>query len=314
MNRKFTDYLWISLKGVAMGAADVVPGVSGGTIAFISGIYEELITSINKINLEAFKKLTSEGVKSFWKHINGNFFLALLSGVALSILSLAKAVKWLLENEPIGVWSFFFGLMIASVFFLSKDVKRWNASALIALILSAAVAYAITIVPPLASNSGLVFIFFSGALAICAMILPGISGAFILVLLGAYHTVLGALNSFDITIIGVFAFGAIFGILSFAKTLKWLFANYRNVTIAGLTGFIIGSLNKVWPWKEVLRYGEDSHGNSVPIWEKSILPETYHLLYDKSPQILMAVGLAFAGFSVLYGLEKWASKLQTSTK
>lgn len=310
MNRRKIDYLFITLKGIAMGAADVVPGVSGGTIAFIAGIYEELISSINKINLNAFKVLKNNGLKTFWKHINGNFFLALLSGIAISILSLAKGVKWLLENEPIAVWSFFFGLMIASILFLTKDVKKWNLAAFSAMVLSGIVAYLITVVPPLGNHSGLLYIFFSGALAICAMILPGISGAFILVLLGAYHTILGALDSWDLKIIGVFCLGAIFGILSFSKTLKWLFTNYRNVTIAGLTGFMIGSLNKVWPWKEVLRYGTDSHGNRVPTWEKSILPSTYESLNNTSPQILTAIALTLVGFFVLYGLEKWALNLK----
>ncbi|GIZ15382.1 DUF368 domain-containing protein [Capnocytophaga catalasegens] len=306
MKRKKIDYFFITLKGIAMGAADVVPGVSGGTIAFIAGIYEELISSINNINLKAFKILKNDGFNTFWKHINGNFFLALLSGIFISILSLAKGVKWLLENEPIGVWSFFFGLMIASIFFLAKDIQKWGFVTILAMLFSGIIAYIITIIPPLASHSGLVYIFFSGALAICAMILPGISGAFILVLLGAYHTILVALDNWNLSIIGVFALGAIFGILSFSKALKWLFTHYRNTTIAGLTGFIIGSLNKVWPWKEVLRYGTDSHGNQVAIWEKSILPTTY----DGNPQIIMAISLAFVGFSLLYGLEKWASSLK----
>lgn len=306
MKRKKIDYFFITLKGIAMGAADVVPGVSGGTIAFIAGIYEELISSINNINLKAFKILKNDGFNTFWKHINGNFFLALLSGIFISILSLAKGVKWLLENEPIGVWSFFFGLMIASIFFLAKDIQKWEPVTILAMLFSGIIAYIITIIPPLASHSGLVYIFFSGALAICAMILPGISGAFILVLLGAYHTILVALDNWNLSIIGVFALGAIFGILSFSKALKWLFTHYRSTTIAGLTGFIIGSLNKVWPWKEVLRYGTDSHGNQVAIWEKSILPTTY----DGNPQIIMAISLAFVGFFLLYGLEKWASSLK----
>lgn len=312
MRRNLLDYILISLKGIAMGAADVVPGVSGGTIAFISGIYEELIDSINRINLGAIKVLKSEGVLPFWKYINGNFFLALLLGIGISILSLAKGVKWLLENQPIGVWSFFFGLMIASVIFLARDVQKWNLGTILALVFSGIVAYLITVVPPLGSNSGLIFIFFSGALAICAMILPGISGAFILVLLGSYHTVLGALDNWNITLILVFLLGAVTGILSFSKALKWLFSNYRNTTIAGLTGFIIGSLNKVWPWKEVLRYGTDSHGNEIPVWEKSVLPATFESINNTNPQVLIAILLALVGFFLLYGLEKWAGKLKVN--
>lgn len=310
MRRTLFDYALISLKGMAMGAADVVPGVSGGTIAFISGIYEELIDSINKINLGALKVLRNEGIKSFWKHINGNFFLALLSGIGISILSLAKGVKWFLENQPISVWSFFFGLMIASIIFLAKDVRKWNLGTISAMIISGIVAYFVTVAQPLGSHSGLIYIFFSGALAICAMILPGISGAFILVLLGSYHTVLGALDSWDLKLIAVFIMGAVIGILSFSKALKWLFEHYRNTTIAGLTGFIIGSLNKVWPWKEVLSTRIDSHGNEVPVWEKSVLPTTFESITGADPQVLTAVLLACAGFFLLYGLEKWAGKLK----
>ena len=176
MKKSFLDYTIISLKGIAMGTADVVPGVSGGTIAFISGIYEELVDSISRINLKAFKMLFSEGIVAFWRHINGNFFVSLLLGIGISILSLAKLIKWLLEQYPIMVWAFFFGLMIASVFFLVKEIKRWNLAAILTMLLSGVAAYIITVIPPLVSSGdqSLIFLFLCGALAICAMILPGI--------------------------------------------------------------------------------------------------------------------------------------------
>lgn len=293
-----------------MGAADVVPGVSGGTIAFISGIYEELINSISKINLQAIKILTQEGILAFWKHINGSFFVALLSGIGISILSLAKIMKWLLENEPVMVWSFFFGLMVASVLFLMKEIERWNFGSIMVMLLAGAIAYIITVIPPLVngSNENVFFIFLCGALAICAMILPGISGAFILVLLGAYHTVLDALSSWNFKIILIFGMGALTGILSFSKALKWLFAKYRNLTFAGLTGFIIGSLNKVWPWKETLQ--TDPLNGSV-IHEKSVLPSTFEMITHNDAQVVTALLLAIVGFFVIYGIEKW-SNLQKS--
>ena len=293
-----------------MGAADVVPGVSGGTIAFISGIYEELINSISKINLQAIKILTQEGILAFWKHINGSFFVALLSGIGISILSLAKIMKWLLENEPVMVWSFFFGLMVASVLFLMKEIERWNFSSIMVMLLAGAIAYIITVIPPLVngSNENVFFIFLCGALAICAMILPGISGAFILVFLGAYHTVLDALSSWNFKIILIFGMGALTGILSFSKALKWLFAKYRNLTFAGLTGFIIGSLNKVWPWKEALQ--TDPLNGSV-IHEKSVLPSTFEMITHTDAQVVTALLLAIVGFFVIYGIEKW-SNLQKS--
>ncbi len=306
MERSIKDYLLITLRGVAMGAADVVPGVSGGTIAFISGIYQELIDSINKINFTAVKVLKEEGVKSAWKYVNGNFFVALLAGVGISILSLAKGIKYLLETQPIGVWSFFFGLMVASVLFLWKDIKKWDVPAVVAIVVSAFVAYYITIIPPLASNNGLIFLFFAGALAICAMILPGISGAFILVLLGAYHTVLNAIDTFDLKILFIVGIGAVVGILSFSKALKWLFEHKRNTTMAGLTGFIIGSLNKVWPWKEVLDKEIDAHGKEIILLEKSVLPNEF----NGEPQVLLALGLAIAGFVLIYSIEKLAAKMQ----
>src|SRR5690554_5644085 len=231
------------LKGMAMGAADVVPGVSGGTIAFISGIYEELITSINNINLQAFKILKTEGVKKAWQHVNGNFMAALFLGIAISILSLAKLMHWLLEEYPIMVWSFFFGLVLASIFFVGKQIKKWDAKAIVGFAIAAIVAYYITTLPAMNQHGGYFYMFISGALAICAMILPGISGAFILVLLGSYGTILGALSSFDLKIVGVFILGVIVGILSFARILKYLFTHYENLTLAILTGFILGSLN-----------------------------------------------------------------------
>ncbi|GJQ06299.1 DUF368 domain-containing protein [Capnocytophaga cynodegmi] len=308
MRRNFFDYILISLKGMAMGAADVVPGVSGGTIAFISGIYEELIDSISKINLGALKILRKEGITPFWKHINGNFFLALFLGVAISIFSLAKGIKWLLANEPILVWSFFFGLMVACILFLAKDIQKWSLATILVMIISFVVAYGITTLPPLGSHNGLIFLFFAGALAICAMILPGISGAFILVLLGAYDTVLTAVDEKNVKILAIIAMGAVFGLLSFSKILKWLFENHRNLTIASLTAFIIGSLNKVWPWKEVISTKLDAHGKVIPLLEKSILPTSY----EGNPQVILAITMALAGFFLLYGLEKWAGKLKTN--
>ncbi|MFK8302781.1 DUF368 domain-containing protein [Capnocytophaga stomatis] len=308
MQRNFFDYILISLKGMAMGAADVVPGVSGGTIAFISGIYEELIDSISKINLEALKILRKEGFASFWKHINGSFFIALFLGIGISVFSLAKGIKWLLANEPISVWSFFFGLMVACILFLAKSVEKWSLATILVMIVSFLAAYGITTLPPLGSHDGLIFLFFAGALAICAMILPGISGAFILVLLGAYDTVLTAVDEKNIKVLAVVAAGAVFGILSFSKILKWLFEYHRNLTIASLTAFIVGSLNKVWPWKEVISTKVDAHGKVIPLLEKSVLPGSY----DGNPQVILAIVMALAGFFLLYGIEKWAGKLKTN--
>ncbi|MDG1227898.1 MAG: DUF368 domain-containing protein [Polaribacter sp.] len=303
MSRKLKDYLVISLKGLAMGAADVVPGVSGGTIAFISGIYEELLSSISNVNLGLFKTLKNDGFKAAWAQLNGGFLASLFLGIFVSIVSLAKAIKYLLENEPILLWSFFFGLVLASIIYIAKQIKKWNILSFIVLILGAFLAFYITTLNPLVSeNSSYIYIFIAGAIAICAMILPGISGSFILVLLGAYKPVLNALNNKDIKTVLIFLAGAIVGLLTFSRVLKWLFKHYKEITLAGLTGFIIGSLNKIWPWKETLTWRINSHGVEVPFNQQSVSPFTF----DGDPQLIMAVALAAVGFIIILGMEKLA--------
>lgn len=286
-----------------MGAADVVPGVSGGTIAFISGIYEELITSINNINLSLFKILKKEGIKAAWEKINGNFLVALFLGIFISVLSLAKFLSWLLENKPVLLWSFFFGLVLASIFFVGKEITKWTLGTVVVLILGAAVAFFITELPPNENVESLPYLFLSGALAVCAMILPGISGAFILVLLGSYKTILDAVHERDIKIVLTVAVGAIFGLLSFARLLKWMFTHYKNITLALLTGFILGSLNKIWPWKKVLEtktFGE----KTIVVDDMNVWPSAF----EGDNQLILAIILAMIGFSLIFILEKVASK------
>ena len=300
-----------------MGAADVVPGVSGGTIAFIAGIYEELISSINKINLEALKVLRQDGVKAFWQHINGWFLLALVSGIGTSIISLAKLITHVLNTQPIATWSFFFGLVLASIPFVGKQVSKWDGKTIIGFIAGASIAYAVTILPASAETSSLVFIFFSAMLAICAMILPGISGSFILLLLGAYTTVLTGLKSFDLTLIAVFATGAVIGLLSFARLLKLMFAKHHNLTIAVLSGFLLGSLNKIWPWKQVsevfVKHAGEADEKIVNIVETSVLPNNYTTpvvengnVIDQlstEPQLAAAIGFMILGIVIISSLE-----------
>ncbi|WP_067033398.1 DUF368 domain-containing protein [Allomuricauda sp. CP2A] len=301
--RRLIDYIFITLKGMAMGAADVVPGVSGGTIAFISGIYEELITSINNINLSLFTTLKKEGIKAAWNKVNGNFLLSLFFGIFISVLSLAKFLSWLLENEPILLWSFFFGLVLASIFFVGKEITKWTLGTIVVFLLGAAVAYFITELPPSENVDSLPYLFLSGALAVCAMILPGISGAFILVLLGSYKTILDAVHERDIKIILTVGVGAIFGLLSFARLLKWMFNHYKNITLALLTGFILGSLNKIWPWKKVLEtktFGE----KTIVVDDMNVWPSAF----EGDNQLILAIILAMIGFSLIFILEKVASK------
>lgn len=319
MRKLFPDYLLITLKGIAMGAADVVPGVSGGTIAFISGIYQELIDSINKINFSVLKGVKQNGLKATWATINGNFLLALLLGIAISILTFSKIITHLLESQPILVWSFFFGLVLASILFIWKEITKWSVKAILALLIGIVISYYITIARPAESPESYPYLFLSGFLAIIAMILPGVSGAFILLLMGSYKTVIGTINQFregisnmNFEIIGqamlklmTFALGAIIGLKLFSKVLTWMFAHHKNTTLALLIGFMIGSLNKIWPWKEVLETRVNSHGETIPFIEKSILPH----YFNGNPQILTAIIMLVCGFMLIFGLEKIANRL-----
>lgn len=286
-----------------MGAADVVPGVSGGTIAFISGIYEELIDSISKVNLNSLKLWKKEGFSSMWKELNGNFLISLLIGIGLSIITLAKLIRHLLETQPILIWSFFFGLVLASIIYVARQITRWNLGAIILLIAGALAAYFITTLTPQTTNASYPYVFFSGALAICAMILPGISGSFILLLLGMYKPVLDAIHDKDIALLATLMLGAVVGLLSFSRLLKWLFDHYENLTLAVLTGFIIGSLNKIWPWKEILE-SEMINGKLKILEEMSVMPSSY----NGDPQLAWALLLATAGFLFIILLERLALK------
>ncbi len=296
MERRIKDYAVLTLKGMAMGAADVVPGVSGGTIAFIAGIYDELINSIKSINMHSMKLLFTGKIAAFWKAVNGNFLFALLLGIAISVFSLAKLITYLLLNEPVLVWSFFFGLVLASTWFVTKDIKGWNWKTVAGFVGGAVIAYYITVATPAETSTNLMFIFLCGAIAICAMILPGISGSFILVLLGKYFYVMEAVKTLDLVVLGVFAFGAALGITSFSRVLSYALKNFRNITLSVLSGFMLGSLNKVWPWKEVEKLVSDGHEVMI---EHNIAPNT---------EVAAAVVLMLIGFILVYVLEKISAK------
>jgi putative membrane protein len=306
MQRRLKDYATITLKGLAMGAADAVPGVSGGTIAFISGIYEELVSTISNVNANLFKTLFNSGFKAFWKQANGYFVVALLSGILISYVSFMRLAKYLLENEPVLIWSFFLGLIIASIYFVGKQINTWNLPVVLALLVGTGIAYYISSLPTMATNNSAIFLFFAGALAICAMILPGISGSFILIILGAYKTLSDAIHDLDIKKIALFVAGAVIGLLSFSHVLKWLFKHYHNITLALLTGFIFGSLDKVWPWKETLTWLVDSKGIKIPLLQKSISPFSF----AGDNQLPFAIALMVLGFFTIFILEKAGSKKQ----
>jgi putative membrane protein len=283
---------------MGMGAADVVPGVSGGTIAFITGIYEELINSIKGINLKAIKLFFTGRWLSFWKQVNGNFLLAVFSGIFISVLSLAKVLEYLLENQPVLIWSFFFGLVLASSYVVSRKITKWQYLKVMALVAGIGIAFYITSVTPTTTTDASWFVIFSGGLASCAMILPGISGSFILLLLGKYTFALHAVNEriiLDLLLLGA---GAVTGLILFANLLSWLLKKYHDITIAVLVGFMIGSLNKIWPWKETLKT-IIVEGEVRPLVEKNVLPSTG----NPGDQFWMALLMLAAGIALILIIE-----------
>ena len=298
-------WLLVFFKGMAMGASDVVPGVSGGTIAFISGIYERLIHAIKSINIANLKLFFTGHFKDFWKNVDGNFLVCLVAGIAVSFLSLAKLITYLLETHPIFVWSFFCGLIVASVVFIGKTVK-WDWKTAITLVAFAILSFFITSPgnAPLGQNGAYWYIFLCGAIAICAMILPGISGSFILVLLGQYAYILESLVEFRIDVIAIFMVGALIGIVSFSHVLDWLFKNFEMITKAALTGFMLGSINKIWPWKNTIDTIVYADGETQLIQE-NILPQAC------DSQFCAAIALMIAGFALIFVIEFISEKMKT---
>lgn len=305
------NYLLLFAKGMAMGAADVVPGVSGGTVAFVTGIYDELLRSIASVP-EALVQLLRGRVAKAWQIANANFLLVLFAGILTSVFSLARLITWLLETHPIPVWSFFFGLILVSSHLVAREISRWNWTRALSFVAGIAFAWWITVASPMQWGSDPLSLFLAGAIAICAMILPGISGSFLLLLMGLYAVVLGAVKSLDLAVLAVFAAGCLVGILSFSRLLSWLLSRYRDLTLAFLTGLMLGSLNKVWPWKQTLTWRTDSHGQQVPMLQENLWPAQFTSLVGQDSQWLLAVALAVAGIVLVLGLEWLAGRQQQS--
>jgi putative membrane protein len=310
----FKNQILTYLRGIAMGGADVVPGVSGGTVAFITGIYTELLDSIKAFDLDAIKLLFRFQLKDFWKKINGSFLLPLFLGILTSLLTLSRIIKHLLATEPISLWSFFFGLIIVSSILVLREIKKWKASILIPLLIGIGIAYWITVTSPAETTEAFWFIFLSGCIAICAMILPGISGAFILLILGKYEFIINAVTERDFLVIGVFALGCLVGILSFARIVSWLLKHYHDIAVTLLSGFMIGSLNKVWPWKIDIAFRINSEGKQVAIVTENVLPGEYLQKTGEYPLLLQAILFMALGIFIVVLIEKIAHYRQKPVK
>lgn len=300
-NRTVKDYLRISWIGIAMGSADLVPGVSGGTMAFILGIYEELLTTVKSFNIKFLKLLLSFELKKALEHVNYKFLLSLLSGLVVALLSLAHLISWLLEYHPVPLFAFFFGLVLASIVSVSSHI-RWNIPMFITFIAGTAVAYFTVRLVPIDMPNDPLTLFWCSSIAIMAMVLPGISGSFILFILGQYKYILNAVKSFDIVTLLPVAAGIIVGIMLFARLLTWLLKHFKNITITLLVGFMMGSLWKIWPFREVLETAVKPNGEIIPIRETIVLPDL------GTGTFWLSLGLCIIGFLIISILDHFESK------
>ncbi len=306
--KKLRDQILLALKGIAMGIAEVIPGVSGGTIAFITGIYEQLLNAIKSVlGPEWFRAWRTGGLALAWQTIDGGFLLVLVLGMAIGLVTGVFGVTHFLETYPVLLWAFFFGLIIASTIYIGRQVSHWSGLEVTGMVLAAVVAYWITVATPSQGNGNLLFVFLAGAIAISALILPGISGSFILLLLGMYTLIIPSLKSLlaegdlsSLVILIVFGLGCLTGLATFSRLLSWTFKHYPNPTLAVLTGFMIGSLNKIWPWRNVVSTRIDSSGEEVPFLERSVPPGQF----EGDPMIAGAILMMIVGFALVLLLSR----------
>ncbi|XOV89988.1 MAG: DUF368 domain-containing protein [Pseudomonadota bacterium] len=307
MGPRLIEALRTAAVGLLMGAAEVVPGVSGGTIAFISGIYERLVNSLRQFTPYLLVMLKNHGIRAVWQRVDAGFLLVLFGGMAVSVLLFASAVGYLLDHEPVGIWSFFFGLVIASTFVVYRQIERRGFDLMFACGAGAAVGLVITTLVPIELAPTPLFIFFAGAVAVCAWILPGLSGSFILLILGLYGFVLDAVRQFDLMTLGALGAGCAVGLVSFAQILSRLFRYFRNETLAVLTGFMLGSLVKLWPWKHTLSYQLKADGSQIPLVQEPVMPSTYAAMTGSDPQVMVAILAAVGGCGLVLLIHYLAS-------
>ena len=310
---KFTDNLLLYIKGLAMGAADVVPGVSGGTIAFVTGIYIELINTIKSLNLRALQTLKSEGIGAAWRFINGRFIVILLAGILTSLFSLAQVMQYLLVEHPLPLWSFFTGLIVASVVYLMRQNPLRSAYEKLIFFVGIGIAYGISTAPPVVLEGTVVTMFLAGSIALCAMILPGISGSFILVLLGLYPVFIGAIANLQIDILAAFALGGIIGLMLFSRLLSWLLARFETLVIATMCGFLMGSLSIIWPWKLVTSSMTTESGKVLVLSTDNLMPSEFLGLTGGDPQTVLCTFMFVIALSAVMGLDYFVkSKLEST--
>jgi putative membrane protein len=307
--RSFKDYLVVLFKGMCMGAADVVPGVSGGTIAFIIGVYDEWINSLKRCTPAVLLRLKREGIAATWRHINGWFLLALFGGMLISLKTLAGVVLFALDTYPVLVWSFFTGLIAASIYSIGRKQSGWKLRHWLAFVAGVGFIYWISILTPAQLPGHWWILFLGGFVAICALMLPGISGSFVLLLAGLYHVFLNAIHTLDIVALAWFGSGCICGFILFSRFVSWLLRDHHNITMATLIGFLVGSLNVTWPWKQALITTVDSHGKTIVLHQVNLLPGDYAAIIGADPMVLMACLCAFLGAALVVSTEWLAEKL-----
>tara|TARA_B110000914_G_scaffold225349_1_gene245750 strand:+ start:988 stop:1890 length:903 start_codon:yes stop_codon:yes gene_type:complete len=295
-------YFILFIKGMSMGIANVIPGVSGGTIALITGIYEDLINSLKSFDTNSLKFITSLDILGFIKYTNLYFLIAVFGGSIASVFSIASLFKYLFTHYPILIWAFFFGLIIASIYFVGKRITKWNTATIISLVIGTGIALSLSFITPATENENLFFVFICGIIGISGMMLPGLSGSFILILMGNYELLMvTAVTELNLVLLGVFLLGSAFGLMSFSHILAWVFKHYKNPTLALLTGFILGSLSIIWPWKEV--------AESIIInGKEKIIAYNWYLPNELNTQTVLGILLIIIGVLSVYALENFAPK------
>lgn len=291
------------LKGLGMGAANVIPGVSGGTIALITGIYETFINSLKSFDLNAVKLLFQLKFKELWNHVNGSFLMAVFLGIGVSIISLAKLLEYLLEFQEVYTMAFFFGLILVSVYSVGKTINRWDAGTIIALLVGTGIAVGIALLAPASENPSFLYVFICGIVAICSMILPGLSGSFVLIIMGNYALVLGAIGRFDLGILIPLGIGCAVGMVAFSQLLAWVFKNYRDITISLMTGFITGSLLIIWPWKNTLTTLIEREGKEA---KEVVVGYDWFMPALDNGQTYGAIALIIVGGLIIWLLDKYS--------